>query len=292
LRKRRGRRFYFASFAIFVFRILSSAQAGVDLRLSDGIIFSLMQIHVTDAILNLAACAGPVLFCVVFRADGEDDTDWAADIEEMLRQLSAYKIRDERVLAAMASVRRHLYMRPEYRKRTNPYGDHPSPIGGGQTISQPYIVAYMTECLDIKQGEKVLEIGTGSGYQAAVLAEMGAEVYTVEISPELAELARKTLRAEGYGNVHVLIGDGYKGWPVHSPFDAILATCAPEDVPAALVDQLKDGGRMVLPVGAGVQRLVILRKHGGELRQQDDIWVTFVPMVHGKQGGKDKTSAR
>ena len=250
---------------------------------SDGIALGCMHIHGIDAILGLAAWVSSALFCIVSRAGGEDDTDWSADHEEMLRQLRAYKIRDERVLNAMTRVRRHLYIRAECRKRTNPYGDHPSPIGGGQTISQPYIVAYMTECLDIKRGEKVLEIGTGSGYQAAVLAEMGAEVYSVEIVPELAELARETLRAEGYGNVHVLTGDGYKGWPAHTPFDAIMATCAPENVPAALVDQLNDDGRMILPVGLGVQRLVVLRKEGGKLRRQDDIPVTFVPMVHGKQ---------
>jgi protein-L-isoaspartate(D-aspartate) O-methyltransferase len=243
-----------------IMRFISlDAQAGVDLPPLDGLALGRMQIADTD-------------------------NDWAADHEEMLRQLKAYKIKDERVLNAMAKVRRHLYMHAEYRRRTNPYGDHPSPIGHGQTISQPYIVAYMTECLDIKRGEKVLEIGAGSGYQAAVLAEMGAEVYSVEIIPELAELARETLKAEGYGNVHVLTGDGYKGWPAHSPFDAIIATCAPENVPAALVDQLKDGGRMILPVGTGIQRLEILRKEHGRLRQRDDIMVTFVPMVHEKQG--------
>lgn len=212
----------------------------------------------------------------------DENKDWSKRCDSMVRQIRAYGVRDKRVLAAMAKVRRHVYIPEDHRRRTRPYGDHPCPIGYGQTISQPYIVAYMTERMNLKPGEKVLEIGTGSGYQAAVLAEMGAEVYSIEIVPELAEHARKVLAAEGYDKVHVLAGDGYKGWPEHAPFDAIIVTCAPADVPQTLVDQLKDGGRMILPLGTGFQRLVILRKKGGKVRQEGDIGVRFVPMVHGK----------
>ena len=142
------------------------------------------------------------------------------------------------------------------------------------------VTALMSEALALTGKEKVLEIGTGSGYQAAVLAELGVEVYTVEIIPELAEHARSVLKAEGYGKVHVLTGDGYKGWPEYSPFDAIIVTCAPDNVPQTLVDQLKDGGQMILPIGSLAQRLVILKKKGGRVEQDDDIFVRFVPMVH------------
>ncbi len=200
----------------------------------------------------------------------------------MLRTLRAHGIEEGRVLAVMEKVRRHIYVPEDYRYRYDVYGDHPSPIGHGQTISQPYIVAYMTEKVDPQPGERFLEIGTGSGYQAAVLAELGAEVYSIEIVPELAEHARKALASEGYRNVRVLTGDGYRGWPEESPFDAIIVTCAPEDIPRALIEQLKDGGRMILPVGAGVQRLVIARKKGGKIEVEADLPVRFVPMVHGK----------
>ena len=201
----------------------------------------------------------------------------------MVRGLRRYGVHDEHVLAAMGKVRRHIFIPENYRDRRDAYGDYPSPIGHGQTISQPYIVAYMTEKLKVKRGDRILEIGTGSGYQAAILAECGAEVYSIEIVPELAQHARDVLDKEGYKNVHVLTGDGYKGWPEKSPFDAIIATCAPEEVPQALVDQLKDGGRMILPVGDfGYQRLVILRKKSGKISEEDDLPVRFVPMVRQK----------
>lgn len=206
----------------------------------------------------------------------------SAEREAMLRTLKRYGLHDETILAAMAAVRRDQFI-PEPFRRGNEYGDHPLPIGHGQTISQPFIVAYMTWKMDLKPGEKVLEIGTGSGYQAAILAELGMKVYSIEIVPELAQHARMALKAEGYDAVHVLTGDGYKGWPEHAPFDAIIITCAPADVPEALVNQLRDGGRMILPVGRGRQRLVILRRKGPRIVQEDDIPVRFVPMVKGKE---------
>ena len=201
----------------------------------------------------------------------------------MVEQLKLYKIRDPKVLKAMAKVRRHEFIPEPYRKMDTAYGDHPWPIGHDQTISQPYIVAYMTEKMALKPGEKALEIGTGSGYQAAVLAEMDADVYSIEIIPELADHARKVLKAEGYEKIRVLTGDGYKGWPEHAPFDVILAACAPESVPAALVEQLAENGRMIIPVGEQyAQRLVVLRKREGKIIRENDLPVRFVPMVRGE----------
>ncbi|MBN1674530.1 MAG: protein-L-isoaspartate(D-aspartate) O-methyltransferase [Kiritimatiellae bacterium] len=214
----------------------------------------------------------------------ETKTDWSRDRARMVSQIRAYGVKNEQVLAAMNTVRRHVYIPEPYRHRHDAYGDHPCPIGHGQTISQPYIVAYMTEKIAPAKGEKILEIGTGSGYQAAVLAELGAAVYSIEIIPELAEHARTVLREEGYASVHVLSGDGYKGWPDHSPFDAIIVTCAPEEIPQALADQLREGGRMILPLGSAYQRLVIARKKGGKIRIEDDLPVRFVPMVREEEG--------
>ena len=226
------------------------------------------------------------VLCVSCAAQTKDENDakWESSRKAMVAQLrDHYRIKDKGVLDAMAKVRRHVYIPESFRRRTNPYGDHPCVIGHGQTISQPYIVAYMTEHMTVKEEEKVLEIGTGSGYQAAVLAEMGADVYSIEIVPELAEHARKMLAAEGYDGVKVLAGDGYKGWPEHSPFDVVIVTCAPDKVPQALVDQLRDGGRMIVPVGTYFQRLVILKKTGGKIRKVENIAVRFVPMVRGKE---------
>lgn len=207
---------------------------------------------------------------------------WTAGRQEMVRVLEAYHIRDRQVLDAMGKIRRHIYIPPALRDHVDAYGDHPCPIGFNQTISQPFMVAYMTELMKIKPKEKILEIGTGSGYQAAILAELGGEVFSIEIISELADRARHTLASEGYTNVNVLTGDGYKGWPEHAPFDVIIVTCAPEAVPRALVNQLKDNGRMVIPVGSyGYQRLIILRKNKGTIRQEEDIPVSFVPMIHG-----------
>lgn len=208
---------------------------------------------------------------------------WVKQRAAMVRLLRLYGIKDEQILAAMSKVPRHMYIPEKFRRFANSYGNHPCPIGHGQTISQPFIVAHMTERMGLKKDEKVLEIGTGSGYQAAILAELGVEVYSIEIIPELAEHARKALASEGYKDVHVLTGDGYKGWSEHAPFDAIIITCAPEEVPKVLVGQLKDGGRMILPLGTDYQQLVILRKKGNEVHQESDMAVRFVPMVHGKE---------
>jgi len=199
----------------------------------------------------------------------------------MVEVLRRYKIRDERVLAAMAQVRRHVYVPETYRDHADAYGDHPCPIGFGQTISQPFIVAHMTQRIEMEAGFRILEIGTGSGYQSAILAEMGAQVYTVEIVSELAEHARKVLATEGYGSVEVKTGDGYKGWPEYAPFDAVIVTCAPSEIPQALIRQLKEGGRMILPVGIGVQQLIILEKTADGFREIPDLYVRFVPMVGG-----------
>ena len=208
-----------------------------------------------------------------------ENAGWAVRRQAMVAQLKVYHITNTCVLTAMGRVRRHVFIPAAYRDVNYAYADAPCPIGCGQTISQPYIVAYMTEKLALKPGDKVLEIGTGSGYQAAVLAECGADVYSIEIIPELARHARAALDAEGYRRVHILTGDGYKGWPEYSPFDAIVVTCAPDEVPKALVDQLKEGGHLIAPVGRGLQRLVILCKQRGQVEQEDDLPVRFVPMV-------------
>ena len=196
-------------------------------------------------------------------------------------QLRARGIRDPRVLDAMTRVPRHAFVPAAGRDEA--YGDHPLPIGHGQTISQPYIVAFMSEALRLEPGHRVLEIGTGSGYQAAVLGELAGEVYTIEIIPELAERARKTLGENGSANVTVRTGNGYLGWPEHAPYDRIMVTAAPDDVPPALVEQLKVGGLMAIPVGVGVQELRILRRTSAGLETIDTLPVRFVPMT-GKPG--------
>jgi protein-L-isoaspartate(D-aspartate) O-methyltransferase len=164
--------------------------------------------------------------------------------------------------------------------RADAYEDGPLPIGYDQTISQPYVVAFMTEQLRPKQSDRVLEIGSGSGYQAAILGELVAEIYTIEIVEPLAKSAEATLQRLGYNNVHIKVGDGYKGWPEEAPFDAIIVTCAPEKIPQPLVDQLKDGGRMVIPVGERfAQQLYLLEKKNGQLKESVTLPVRFVPML-------------
>lgn len=199
-------------------------------------------------------------------------------------QLISRGIADAAVLEAMANVPREEFV-PEA-EQAHAHEDNPLPIGYGQTISQPYVVAFMTEALQTKPGDRVLEVGTGSGYQAAVLARLVKEVYSIEIVEELARRATETLARLGCDNVRVRGGDGYRGWPEAAPFDAIVVTCAPDHVPQPLVDQLADGGRMVIPVGSKgqVQELVILQKHGSSLSRVGTMPVRFVPMTGEAEG--------
>lgn len=186
------------------------------------------------------------------------------------------------VLRAMERVPRHRFVPPEYRSQA--YADYPLPIGYGQTISQPYIVALMTQLLDPKPTDRVLEIGTGCGYQAAVLAEIVREVYTVEIIPELAEQATRRLAELGYTNVFTRQGDGYYGWPEHAPYDGIIVTAAAPEVPPPLIEQLAEGGRMVLPLGSspGYQDLWLLEKRGGKIYRTNYGGVLFVPLTRAR----------
>jgi protein-L-isoaspartate(D-aspartate) O-methyltransferase len=198
------------------------------------------------------------------------------------RQIEARGITDERVLAAMKKVPRHAFV-PQ-RLRFFAYADRPLPIGEGQTISQPYIVALMTSVLALKGDEKVLEIGTGSGYQAAILAELVPKVYTIEIVPALAHTAAERLKRLGYDTIEVKTGDGYQGWPDQAPFDAIIVTAAPDEIPQRLVEQLADGGRMILPLAEGYpQKLIRLEKRGERILQEHISDVMFVPMIHGTE---------
>ncbi len=192
-------------------------------------------------------------------------------------QIKARGIKDKRVIDAMLKVERHKFVPEQYRDEA--YNDYPLPIGKGQTISQPYIVALMTELLKLKGNEKVLEIGTGSGYQAAILSLLAKEVYTIDIICELAETARKRLKKLGYKNVKVFCGDGYKGLKEYAPFDAIIVTCAPPYVPPPLIKQLKVGGRMVIPVGEDYQELKLIIKTKEGILEKSIIPVRFVPML-------------
>ncbi|HEY68887.1 MAG TPA: protein-L-isoaspartate(D-aspartate) O-methyltransferase [Thermoflexia bacterium] len=224
----------------------------------------------------------------------EEEAIFAQKRERMvIETIERRGITDEDVLRAMRAVPRHLFVPEE--ERDYAYGDFPLPIGYGQTISQPYIVALMTELLELKEGDKVLEVGTGSGYQAAILAEIpGVEVYSIEIIPELAESARKRLESLGYTNVHCKQGDGYYGWPEYAPFDAIIVTAAPDHVPPPLMDQLAEGGRLVIPIGppGGYQTLwKFVKQPDGELQAFNMGGVAFVPLTgpgaeeHPHQGG-------
>ena len=199
--------------------------------------------------------------------------------ERMVRnQIEARGVRDARVLEAMRRVPRHLFV-PEA-LRPAAYEDHPLPIGHEQTISQPFIVAWMSEALQVTPRSRVLEIGTGSGYQAAVLAHIVAEVYTIEIVAPLAESARRTFETLGYTNVHAKHGDGYVGWPEHAPFDAVIVTAAPEEIPQPLIDQLRVGGRLVVPVGGpGVQQMTVITKGTDGVTRDERMPVRFVPLI-------------
>ena len=223
-----------------------------------------------------------VLSALACTSDGaalqRDPRDWDGQRGRMIEdQIRGRGIRDERVLDAMRMVPRHLFI-PES-ERSRAHADSPLPIGYGQTISQPYIVAFMTEALRVSRDHRVLEIGTGSGYQAAVLGALANEVYTMEIVEPLANQASATLKALGYGNVHVRTGNGYLGWPEHAPYDRIMVTAAPEEVPPALIQQLKVGGLMAIPVGSITQELRILRRTTTGMELIDSLPVLFVPMT-------------
>ena len=214
------------------------------------------------------------------RADSSE-TSFTQKREQMVeQQIRARGIKDPRVIHALLKVKRHLFVPPRVRHLA--YEDHPLPIGEGQTISQPYIVALMTELLALKGGERILEIGTGSGYQAAVLAELTKEVYTIEIMEPLARQSEKLLKEMGYSNIRVKFGDGFLGWPEFSPFDGIIVTCAPEKIPPPLLGQLAEGGRLVIPVGVHWQDLKLVRKIEGRIKETDVIPVRFVPMLREK----------
>lgn len=199
-------------------------------------------------------------------------------------QVERRGISDKRVLDAMGKVKRHLFV-PAY-LRSAAYEDRPLPIGLGQTISQPYIVAYMTEAAKVGSADRVLEIGTGSGYQAAVLAEIAKEVYTIEILQPLADSARSRLEEMGYENIRVKCADGYKGWDEYAPFDVIIVTAAPSEVPKELILQLKVGGRMVVPIGSFHQELYLITRTDSGFEEKALLPVVFVPMIHPKEENK------
>jgi protein-L-isoaspartate(D-aspartate) O-methyltransferase len=227
-------------------------------------------------LLVLVGCAGNN----TATESSEEDALTQARLELVQRDIEGAGIKDEDVLRAMREVPRHKFVLPEYVDQA--YDDHPLPIGYGQTISQPYIVAWMTELLELQPGEKVLEIGTGSGYQAAVLAELGyVEVYSIEIVPELAESAAKRLQELGYNDVQVKQEDGYYGWPEYAPFDAIIVTAAPDHLPGPLAEQLAEGGRIVIPIGPPgfYQSMWKFVKEGRELQAYNLGGVAFVPLT-------------
>lgn len=222
-------------------------------------------------------CLAVLLFFQTF-SEGADP--YALKRQQMVRNdIRGRDVKEPKVLSAMSNVPRHLFVPPEYRNKA--YEDHPLPIGEGQTISQPYVVALMTEALKLKGGDRVLEIGTGSGYQAAVLAEIVREVYTIEIRKNLAEKAESVLKELGYLNVKVKYGDGYFGWEEAAPFDAIIITAAANHIPPPLIKQLKEGGRLIVPLGSTVylQTLILATKLKGQLDVEQLGPVAFVPMT-------------
>jgi protein-L-isoaspartate(D-aspartate) O-methyltransferase len=234
--------------------------------------------RLTGFAVGVSCAAGPPGTMPAATNGGIDEATQAARRERMVaEQIVARGVRDPRVLDALRALPRHRFV-PSHLADVA-YEDSPLPIGFGQTISQPYIVAYMSEELRIEPQHRVLEIGTGSGYQAAVLASLAREVYSVEIVPELADRARTTLAALGITNVKVLTGDGYKGWPEHAPFDRVMATAAPAEMPPALVEQLAVGGRLIAPVGEDEQWIRVLWKLPDRVVEERTIPVRFVPMV-------------
>jgi len=206
------------------------------------------------------------------------DPDYKQARQNMVEyQIKGRGIKDKNVLGAMLKVPRHLFVPEEMRDLA--YRDEPLPIGHGQTISQPYIVGYMTEALKLQPGDRVLEIGTGSGYQTAILAEIVSEVYTIELIPELSLRAQETLKSLGYKNIEFLTGDGSKGWPEKAPFEAILVSAAPAEVPPALMEQLKIDGRLIIPVGTDSQELVLIKRTKKGWEKTRLIGVRFVPLI-------------
>ncbi len=234
----------------------------------------------------LLALPAAILLIGLWPSDVWADCDglrFKKEREKMVdQQIAARGVADPAVLSAMKTVPRHCFV-PDGRQKSA-YRDSPLRIGHGQTISQLYIVGIMSELLELKPGQRVLEIGTGSGYQAAVLAEMGVQVYTIEIVEPLGKKAAQTLKSSGYDDIRTLIGDGYKGWPRHAPFDGIIVTCAPTSIPEPLKEQLAENGRMVIPVGPvyGIQQLYLLRKKDGRISQEKILDVRFVPMMDEK----------
>ena len=233
--------------------------------------------------LTLGVCCGWI-FCLALAAAAAPPPppapreDFTAARQAMVSaQIEHRGVTDTRVLSAMQEVPRHLFVPEPLREQA--YDDSPLPIGEGQTISQPYIVALMTSLLELRPGDRVLEIGTGSGYQAAVLSRLAKQVYSMEILPALAEQARHNLADAGCKNVNVRVGDGYKGWPEEAPFDAVIVTAAPEQVPQPLIDQLRVGGRMVIPVGNYFQNLLLITKTAEGVERRTILPVRFVPMT-------------
>ena len=227
-------------------------------------------------ILSSVTC-GPESYSELTEAPQHSEQEFAAQRRNLVEVLKSQGITNTSVLEALLKVPRHKFVPPSHRSLA--YQNRALPIGHEQTISQPFIVGYMSEAAKIAPGEKVLEIGTGSGYQAAVLAELAKEVFTIEIIPALADSARTLLREMGYKNVQVKTGNGYLGWPEHSPFDAIIVTAAPDEVPKALVDQLAVRGTMVVPVGSLAQQMVIITRNESGVVERRTIPVAFVPMV-------------
>jgi len=227
-----------------------------------------------------------IVLIVLFNPSCMSQTQKTMNYEEkraaMVRnQIKSRGIRDEKVLNAMLKVERHRFVPSSYRSEA--YEDYPLPIGEGQTISQPYIVAFMTEALRLKPEDRMLEVGTGSGYQAAVLAEICDSVFTIEIFPSLASSASQVLTELGYDNIFIKTGDGYLGWEEHAPFDCIMVTCSPTHIPKPLEEQLAEGGRMIIPVGAVyTQELYLFEKKKGKLTQKSILPVRFVPMIDEK----------